>query len=219
MVLQAGAEREERELRDPIDLSISSWKGCREGETAWILGSGPSLDELDRSRLNENVFALNLTILMGGLGESWWVCRDGRCFQKWLGSARTGAIGADRRSVHTLITDHAGTKRVEELQIGRNMIRRVVDTEMRFFTGETVLLYALQLAEFLGFAEVILAGVDLCDPGGATYAKEIDWQAKGTLDARPARFRRMRKEVAQLVSTMNARVLTTSPHLDIFEKV
>jgi len=216
VVLQAGAERE---LKYPISMGISGWKGCRKRETAWILGSGPSLDEFDRSRLNDNVFALNLTILMAGLGESWWVCRDGRCFHKWLGSARAGAMRVDRRSVHTLITDHAGTARVEELQIGRDMIRRVVNTEMRFFTGETVLLYALQLVEFFGFSEVILAGVDLCDPGGATYAKEIDWQAKGTLGARPTRFKRMRKEVSQLVTTMNARVLTTSPHLDIFEKV
>lgn len=201
----------------PIEMPIDEWKDCRRGETAWILGSGPSLDEMDPNIVGVNVFALNLTILMRYWRYSWWICRDGRCFGKWFGSDRD--MGEDRRDVDTLFTDFAGFKRARSINITNRMLRQIVNTQQRFFTGDTVLVYALQVADYMGFSEIILAGIDLCDPGGSMYAKEIDWQHKGTISARPGRFRKMRREVQQVSTSINARVLTVSPHLeDIFEK-
>lgn len=206
-------------MKEQEQLEIQSWKDCRKGETAWILGSGPSLDELDPNVVSPNRFALNLTILMEDWRDSWWVCRDGRCLQKWLGSVHRKCFGEDRREVETLITDAVGARRIEKLDIGYDKIRRVVNTRKRFFTGETILVFALQVADYIGFSDIVLAGVDLCDPGGVAYAKEIDWQSKFTLQARGRRYKRMRDEVLHLSTTLNARVRTVSPHLeDIFER-
>ncbi len=74
---------------NPIELEIQHWKDCYKGETAWILGSGPSLDELNPSKVRGAYsFALNLTILMEDYRQSWWVCRDGRCMMKWCHLSR-----------------------------------------------------------------------------------------------------------------------------------
>jgi len=206
--------------QEPIELELQPWRDARKGETAWILGSGPSLDELDPAKVGPNRFALNLTILMEDYRDSWWVCRDGRCMQKWNLSHQRACIGEDRRRAHTLFTDGVGAKRVKQMAFPRRKVQRVVNCQKRFFTGETVLVFALQVADYLGFKEIILAGVDLKDPGGVAYAKEIDWQSKFTVRARLHRYKRMRQEVAQLSTAMNARVLTTSPHLEgIFERV
>jgi len=202
------------------ESSILSWKNCRKGETAWILGSGPSLDELDPSQVGENRFALNLTILMDKYRSSWWVCRDGRCMKKWIGSNRHKAIGEDRRQVDLLFTDKIGNDRIRSLKVNRKMIREIVNSGEQFRTGETVLVYALQVADYMGFSDIILAGIDLCDPEGVAYAEEINWQHHFTIKARAPRYKRMRKEVSYLSTALNARVRTVSPHLqDIFEKV
>jgi len=199
---------------------IAVWKDAYKGETAWILGSGPSLDELPPEKVGPHRFALNLTILIEAYRDSWWICRDGRAMKKWLYSNRSSCIGEDRRYADTLFTDHAGTRRVTELDIGPEKLRRIVCTGQRFYTGETILVLALQIADYMGFSEIVLAGVDLLDPGGVAYAKEINWQSTFTAAARPARYNRMRRDVARLSTAMNAKVWTVSPHLaDIFEEI
>lgn len=201
--------REER-----VELYRNNFKGVK----GWIIGSGPSLEHFDSSVIDSPMFALNLSILMSDYNSAMWICRDGRAMRKWLKSPGEKDLGEDRRNVGNLFTDHAGFTRTKDVGITENLVNTVVNSRRRFHTGETILVYALQVLDYLGFKEIILAGVDLCQPDGRLYAKEIEWQDHATLSARPAGFKRMRKQVSDISETLNAEVYTASSHTsDLFK--
>ncbi len=196
----------------PLQEEIETLKGGSCGLTAWILGSGPSLDDMvDEPGHNVDCFALNLTVLMRKWKRCSWISRDGRALKQCRDKIRKDG---NKQQINLLFTDFAGTIRAYDLGFKQDELFQVFDTRKLFYTTETVLVYALQVVDYLGYDEIILSGVDLCDPGGKTYAKEIDWKLKGHLGARFHRFKRQRVQVAEVISTMRAKVRTTSPGLD-----
>lgn len=142
------------------------------GRRVFIVGSGPSLDDLDLSRLNQSiVFALNASVTLFDLAEAgglFWFVRDRRavveCASRLLGP-HTLRVIAGKRSWEQVL-DFARRQRLSGL----------VYDERSVVHERTVAEDALQIARRLGAAEAVLVGVDCHAPAGRPYAAALGWK-------------------------------------------
>jgi hypothetical protein len=144
-------------------LRLAEFQDRHRGERCFILGNGPSLARTDLSRLRDEVtFGLNRIYLLFpevGFSTSYFVAVNTLVIEQC-------AEDISRLAMPRFLTWRARNR------MGRNLPVIYMDTDYtgpetfsvdvrgRVFEGSTVTYVALQLAFFMGFAEVILVGVD-----------------------------------------------------------
>ena len=148
------------------------------GERVWIVGSGPSLDDVDLMRIRgEYIFALNAAYTLfrdaRTYGRAWWLWWDMRVYREVF----PRMIGEDKRQWPVLraILHKNG---MENMRSYRGQSRTIVyPREERFRPKRTVAETALLIADFLGFNDAYLVGIDgLVARGDQPYAKLLSWK-------------------------------------------
>ena len=142
-------------------VMLERLRDAHAGERCFILGNGPSLGRVDLKRLqNERTFGLNRGYLMfGQLGfePTYHVCINELVASQF--AAELAALHSQKLFAWSTRRHFAGfTDIVFVRTAGRP--RFSSEPAAGLWEGSTVTYVALQLAFFMGFAEVILIGVD-----------------------------------------------------------
>jgi hypothetical protein len=196
------------------------------GKRVFIVGSGPSLDEIELSRLqNSIVFALNASATLFDLSAAdrvHWFARDRRigpeCLARLLGPHTLRMVAGIR--AWEQVTDTAR----------RQNLSGLVYDERHVVHERTVAEDALQIAKRLGAAEAVLVGVDCHAPPGQPYAKALDWKEPHWYDRKnPPKSGAESKACASMLKALKSlaasgkldglRVRTCSKTCDAFEYV
>ncbi len=151
--------------RDSIDR-LGEWKDRCNGQRAFIIGNGPSLNQTDLSKLRgEFTFGLNRIFLMFptlGFQTSCLVSVNDLVIEQSLSEITVLPIPTflSWRS-HRFFSQPAST-RVSPifLYTTYESPKFATDVRGRLWEGATVTYVALQLAYFMGFQQVVLVGVD-----------------------------------------------------------
>lgn len=192
-------------------ISLDAARGLLAGPRCWILGSGPSLDMHDLSRLaGEIVIACNAAIVaaLGTGAELIWHFHDGRALREVgprLKAWRTWVVAAREESEKPIVA---------ALQ-GRNgaLIRY---HRSRLVHRRTCMETAIQIAQELGFERAYLLGADRRSWNDEVYAKSLRWKhcwfrdPSGRAGEENA-FREMSYALSLLAKTLRIRVYDCSP--------
>lgn len=125
------------------------------GETLWIVGAGPSLDDVDLGALKgEYIFALNSAGIFFGdrrkFPNAWWVWWDLRAYREiWPHMQKDHVQAIVHKRGNEMMRSHKGSGRFIYYK-GESLFKPV----------RTVLETALLIGEFLGFDRANLVGVD-----------------------------------------------------------
>jgi hypothetical protein len=144
------------------------------GQTCWLMGSGPSLDEIDISLLKgKTVFAVNaaITLIANNTFKSpWWLFRDRRIVHQ-IGSR------LDRWKRWGIFTHKAAFMTVKDVCGVKNksMVAHLYDKE-GVIHKRTIIEDALQIIKMLGFKQVNMVGVDHAVVENRPYAKALSWK-------------------------------------------
>jgi hypothetical protein len=158
-----------------ITDSIFGLQNRYEGQRCWVVGSGPSLDGLDLSRLgDENVIALNAAITLfqdrRRHPNTWWMIRDARAYDEVY--PRLGKLRFLK-----LIVSQKGYKRFKESGIWKQLSGQAFVFDVaRYIHRRTVAEDAIQIAAYMGFEEVNLLGIDCAIRDNQHYAKALSWK-------------------------------------------
>lgn len=140
------------QFRDEIGVFQDSCKGMR----VWIIGAGPTLDDVPiKTFEGEYVFALNAAATLfknfRKFPDAWWLWWDQRTYREVWPKLN------DWQRVQTIVHK----KGMEMLRAHRGSGRFLsYGTGDQFKPKRTVAETALLIADFLGFDEAVLVGVD-----------------------------------------------------------
>ncbi|PWF21228.1 hypothetical protein DD235_15530 [Corticimicrobacter populi] len=159
---------------------IQRLKNTRIGQTAYIVGNAPSLRLLDIDRLMEQEsFWCNRAFELEADGYAfrpkYYLMRDAVSLQAW--TERVLAVKADikffGKEAYRFLDEHHPEALAEQdimaLEVNQNQGFCMCDDEENFsydpslmvHSGYTVVLDAIQVAYYMGFARVLVGGVDL----------------------------------------------------------
>lgn len=156
--------------------SASAFYRRHPGQRCFILGNGPSLNRIDIECLREEVtFGVNSIFLMtgtDGFRPTYYVVEDNLVFSENIEAidAYTGVTRILPREYAEKLSSRDGCYVFEmdaSFYSKRDPTRYAVPQfnatpEPRFYCGQSVTYINLQLAYYMGFAEVILVGMDFC---------------------------------------------------------
>ena len=139
------------------------------GRRCFIVGSGPSLDDLDLASLRgQVVWALNASAtLFDDRPGLFWLLRDRRAIREIL--PRLAHWKRMRVVTHVKAFSQIETDTQKPRHAYVYEERSVVHTR-------TIAEDALQLARRAGCSDAVLVGVDCKAPPGRPYAKALDWK-------------------------------------------
>lgn len=135
---------------------IDYLKGGNDGMDCWIVGTGPSIDDIDLSRIprvdHTRIFALNGAILWFDMpgDNAWWVFTDKRVLHE---------IGGEVQTFKTLRC-LCYKQTMEMMRSWRCSGRWVEYSREAFRQKRTCAETAILLARYLGFSRAFLVGVD-----------------------------------------------------------
>lgn len=137
---------------------IESYKGRHKGKRLFILASGPTLGDLDLSRLDRRItMGLNRSVLV--YPNTYYHCvMDQRLFELH------GDLLKKTRQLFTVEGRPFGIKLKNLAADGFSW-----DLTKGIHTGYTIAYFALQLAVYMNFAEVFFLGLDLKNAGRNTH--------------------------------------------------
>jgi hypothetical protein len=153
--------------------SIDALDGKHKGKRCWLIGSGPSLDEVKLGKIpkEDHVYCLNASICLFADAKkwpnAWWIFRDRRICQE-VGK-RVSTWGRWK-----VITHQKAFQQLKDTRIARfkNVVAYLY--ELSGVTHQrTIVEDALQLIQFMGFKEVNLVGIDHCVVNNQPYAKNL----------------------------------------------
>lgn len=156
----------------------------------WIVGAGPSLDDIDVAAIPTLTLALNSAIFLP-LQNPWWIARDRRAVA-WAKSYLT------RRRVAVAVGSFGMKLMFEEL-VREHVNTFILDDQRLVTWGETQIVGALWVAIVLGFKDIILAGNDLQLTGGKRYADKIVPQSGRHLGRDRENFRTTRRYLKETI--------------------
>jgi hypothetical protein len=187
---------------------IADFKNIHEGKRVFILASGPSLAEVDLTRLSRRlVIGLNRSALL--FPETHYHCTmDQRLFDEHPDVLR------QTRFLFTLTGRPWG---IPLKLLGSEGFSW--DLEQGIYSGYTVSYYALQLAVYMGFKEIYYVGLDLCHDGAKTHFFGSDFHSRNHEDTEFPRMKKMLRYGARILADSDIRVYNCSPvtELDCFE--
>lgn len=154
--------------------NLGPLKDCCKGAGLWIVGSGPSIDQHDLSKLDgQYVFALNASILFTAAlnAEVWWIYWDNRVFYELR--SRLFALKPHVKMLRAIV-NRRGEAQMREY---RGQSRFIRYSDQSFKPDRSVLEVALKLAKHLGFDEVYTLGIDgFVDDEGRGYCNDLNWK-------------------------------------------
>ena len=214
---------------------IQSLRDSKTGQTAYVLGNGPSLQGLNINRLmKQESFWCNRSFELESQGFSfrpkYYLMRDAINFQAWKN--KVIAIKSDikflGKEAYSLIErtmpDALAQQNIIALEVSQEPGACMFDNEDNFsydpslmiYSGYTVVLDAIQLAFYMGFSRVLVGGVDL-DYTKPYFYGEKHSRKQVEID-RITGYMRKSFPVARKHFEKHGRVLakiTTSPHLPL----
>ena len=155
-------------IQDPDEWLIQAYQQHR-GKRCFLVGTGPSLNKLDLSKLqNEVVMACNGAILIEELNINYFISVSHYFYKSHF--ERINSYSCERfflpYYLHDLVPQ-TPTSWLQTLEFDQyqnlnltNPYRFSTDIAQTVFLGGTVIYPALQILHYLGFDEVILIGVD-----------------------------------------------------------
>ena len=152
-----------------IDTKLVGPQKEFQGRRLFIVGSGPSLDDLDLSILDgQNVWALNASAtLFADRPGLFWLFRDTRTVGQVLPRLKSW------RQLRVLTT----VRGFSDLECQTKRSRRAyIYDHQSVVHHRTVAEDALQLARRAGATDAVLVGVDCSAPAGVPYAKALMWK-------------------------------------------
>lgn len=189
---------------------ISELANVHEGKRVFILASGPSLAKLDLSRLARRmVIGLNRSCLVYP-ETHYHVTMDQRLFD---------LHGEDLHKTRCLITLEDRPWGMPLHLLGAEGFSW--DLEEGVYSGYTVSYFALQVAVYLGFKEVVYLGLDLKNEGRQTHFFGSDFHSLNHDNTEYPRMHRMLEYGASLLRTKGVTIFNCSPVSDLagFEKI
>lgn len=150
------------EWRVKYSLSLKRYKDIHDGEDCFIIGNGPSLNEIDLNKLNDyTTFGLNKIYLMFdkvNFRPSYHVAVNPLVIEQSFKEFES-------LSCPTFISYRAGRRVVRKLDhvnflMTGGHLRFSEDIVREIHEGWTVTFVAMQLAYYMGFKNIFLVGVD-----------------------------------------------------------
>lgn len=142
-------------------------------ERCFIVGSGPSLDDFDLSKIGkEYVFCLNASITLFANSHrhpnAWWVVHDRRAILE---------IAPKLEDWHRwkIITHNKPWTALKDIGI-RGGVNALIYPQHKIIHTRTVAEDAIQIAEYMGFDEAYLVGIDCGVRDNRPYAKALSWK-------------------------------------------
>ena len=143
-------------------------------KVCWLVGSGPSLDEVDLSKIkDQTIFAVNAAITLfseAKFRDAWWIFRDRRIVHQ-LGKR------LDKWGLWRVITHKSGFMTVKDVcgHTGKRMVVYLYNKDA-IIHRRTIIEDALQILQLLGFKQVNLVGIDHAVVENRPYAKALSWK-------------------------------------------
>jgi hypothetical protein len=192
--------------------TINQLEGKCAGRRCFILGSGSSLDGvcLDLIR-SEFILALNWSILqVKDFPSAWWMWWDVRAYREVFPKLK-GEVSVLRAILgkrgHEIMRSYRGASRY----VSFGLIKR-------FTPRRTVAETAISVADFLGFSEIVLVGVDGFVPskGNEPYCcalrdKECHFMDRKDAESWKRSARQFNKDMKRVMGSVRSRVVQTSP--------
>ena len=179
---------------------VGDFKNLHRGKRLFILGSGPSLNDVDLSRLERRiVMGLNRSFL--ALSDTHYHCAmDRRLFELYpqeLEQARyLFTIPGNPRGIPIKL---AGTEGFSW------------DLEKGIYSGYTIAYFALQLGVFMGFSQIFFLGLDLKLHEGNTHFFGFDFASRRHEQTEFPKMRRMLGYGAKVLRDAPVEVYNCSP--------
>lgn len=190
--------------------TIGDFRGLHEGKNVFILASGPSLSEVDFTRLRHRiVIGLNRSSLVYP-GAQYHCTMDERLFDEYESVLRQS------RYLFTLENRPFG---IPMKLLGSEGFS--FDLSEGVYSGYTVSYLALQVAVYLGFKNVFFVGLDLKHRVGMTHFFGNDPVSSNHERTEFPKMMRMLQHGADVLSGRGITVYNTSPDtsLTCFERV
>ena len=156
---------------DPSE--IRHWENAHRGERVFIIGNGPSLNEIDLTKLQgESTIAVNGIFYASekmGFDPTFYVVEDTSVMKENLDSIKEFKAG--HKFFPTIYRDmHGEGENVSFFMMNRGFYEKSspnycvprfsTNAASSLFAGQSVTIINLQLAYYMGFSEVVLIGMD-----------------------------------------------------------
>lgn len=189
---------------------IRDFKNVHDGKRVFILASGPSLAEVDLKLLARRlVIGLNRSALI--FPDSHYHCTmDQRLFDEHPEVLR------QTRFLFTLVGRPWG---IPLKLLGSEGFSW--DLEQGIYSGYTVSYFALQVAVYMGFKEIVYVGLDLQHDGPKTHFFGADFHSRNHPDTEFPRMAKMLAYGARSLAGTGVKVFNCSPvfELDCFARI
>jgi len=189
---------------------ISDFKNLHDGKRLFVLASGPSLGTLNLEPLRRRiVMGLNRSFLL--FPETHYNCTmDHRLFDLYPEPLR------QTRYLFTLEDRPWG---IPIKLLGSEGFSW--DLEAGIYSGYTIAYFALQMAVYMGFQEIVYLGLDLKHKDGNTHFFGPDFHSQSHEQTEFPRMLRMLESGARTLATPGVKLFNCSPVSDLkgFHKV
>lgn len=214
-----------------VESNLNEIRGAFSEKRVWIIGSGPSLDLFDLTKIpnTDTILALNAAITLftdvRKYPNAWWVYRDIRVAHEVVEKLVKSQLPW---RAWKIITHIRGWMALKDKNYWKRFSHRVHLFNINSFIHEkTVAEDALQIALVMGFKQAILVGVDCAVHDNRPYAKSLMWKECHFYNIqKPATESAACKTMARALESLKPKlsghieVLNTSPYCSpIFPKV
>ena len=189
---------------------IADFKGLHRERRVFVLASGPSLAGMDLGRLSRRiVIGLNRSFLVYP-GAHYHCTMDQRLFDEYPDELRRSRYLFTLEGRPFGIPLHLLGSEGFSFDLGAGV-----------YSGYTVSYLALQLAAYMGFAEVFFLGLDLKHAPGRTHFFGWDHRSETHESTEFPKMRRMLAHAADVLQAAGVAVYNCSPDsaLDVFPKM
>lgn len=181
-------------------VKISDFKKVHAGKRLFILASGPSLSTFDLEPLHRRiVMGLNRSFLL--FPDTHYNCTmDHRLFELFPGPLR---------KTRYLLTLEDRPWGIPIKLLGAEGFS--LDLEKGIYSGYTVSYFALQVAVYMGFSEIVYLGLDLKHSNGNTHFFGSDYHSQSHEQIEFPKMLRMIEYGAQTLADAGVKLFNCSP--------
>lgn len=187
-----------------MSKTIKDFKNLHQGKRVFILASGPSLGELDLTPLQRRiVIGLNRSPLIYP-GAHYHCTMDHRLFAEYPDMLRASRY---------LFTFEDRPFGIPIRLLGAEGFSW--DLTQGIYSGYTVAYFAMQLATYMGFNELVYLGLDLKLDRGNTHFFGFDYHSENHENTEFPKMKRMLSQGAKALAEKNIKVYNCSPVADL----